>query len=658
MITYVINTSKSTTLNSNLLFDLAGYKRIHWLFSSLDEISACADRIVADQNKLIEDELRVAVILDFHGYDKVRLPHDDDPDKVHLDVYKPYLLAHLVKNLFQKIQKRGCRIASSEVFYIQNNVDGSSNDAANRNEEVAHIFSLPEHRQAFARQTLPKITLGDDATDEQKARKKAEEAQVAADEAVLATPYECFQLHLSEDSSLTFSAKEYCYKDTVTLNEFIETIRVLMIDNKSIVRHIHRTTGEMSVHAAYDNLTLSLFLIREYENNRTVEGSETTAIVAKLETLKLQKYLRSAYAKIDAAREIALDDEGVPRYYSLKLPQSSQRKTVSTEEDVPVVVDSNITVDDMYTNILTYASHSDSGMDEEDIAALDELVNTYISESQAKRENAFTEEFEAGIATKKLEKTMKRCPTEDDYQKAVKTKRAELEGLLSSSLEAEYVNVKFDDEKKLADKEYEKYHNAKADYKRHLLGDTLLFVLTLLVMIIPYAALQCYQAPFSLASLILYGIAAGVFGGLLIFCYFVHLVPVANRMRRAENEMRKIYRSCLEKRKTAFAKLKKRYEQNLPDIETIRYEIREIKRLHEMNREIFCNITLHREMLEDVAIILKSMMSQLDIPIDRNRDERVDHEFDPDKPIMDPANRIYKVLSLDNIKNLFMQEGR
>ncbi|MBQ7364450.1 MAG: hypothetical protein IJW46_02500 [Clostridia bacterium] len=659
MITYVINTSKNKTLDDNLLFDLAGYSKIHWLFSSLDAIEGCADTIVKDQNKLIGDSLRVAVILDFYGYDRIRLPYDSEPDKVHVDVYKPFLLAYLVKNLFHKIQKRGCRITSCEVFYIQSDVDGSSESAANRNEEISYIFSLNAQKEAFRRANLSAPVINEDDPDAD-AKKEEYRRQKEADEKILAEEFERFTLYLTEEDSLSFSAKEYCYRDKASIGAFVDAIRILMLDNKSIVHHIHPTTGEMSVHAAYDNLTLSFNLIREYESpSHSSEGSEKTVIVEKLDKEALKVYLRTAYAKIDAAREKAVDDRKTPRYYTLTLPESTQRKTKKEETLLPDLVDENIEVDAMYQNILTYASHGDSGMDPEDVKELDALVKTYISARHDKRMSEVEREFADKIAKGNLKKTEDSCPTEDDYRRAIGAKRSELEALLATSLDAEYVNVPFDEEKKRADKAYEKYHAAKADQKAHLVGDCLLFLITLLAMIIPYAALQCYEAPFALKSIILYGIAAGVFGGLLIFSYFVHLLPAVNRMHRAENEMRAIYRSCLEKRQKAFAKLQKRYEQQLLDIETIRYEIRQIEELHRINREIFQNITLHRVMLEKVAVVLKSMMSHLDIPINYNYDtESVEDEFFPDEGIMSDKNRIYKILSLENIKNLFLKEGR
>lgn len=653
MITYVINTSQNKTLASNLLFDLAGYEKIRWLSSTLQDIEVCADTIVTDQNKLIGDELRVAVILDFYGYDRVRLPYDNGPDKVHVDVYKSFLLAHLIKNLFSKVQKRGCRIEACEVFYIQNNMDGSSEDAANRFEQIARIFSLDAQREAYYRKGLPAVE--DDGYDnEQHARYEAYKKEVEADQRVLLEEFETFTLHLTRDSSLTFSAKEYCYRDRATLGTFVDSINIMMVDNQSIIRHIHPTTGEMSVHAAYDNLTLSLYLVSEYESDRKIGMDPRHDSVAKLDKKKLELYLQKVHAQIAAARELAGDDQSSERFYPIEVPDT--RETVEQGVNViPEIVTGSIDVDTMYQNILRYSSHSDCGMDDEDVEELDELVSKYIRARHIHSESDLEDIFKNKMTAGAIKKTLPTCPTDADYQLVIDAKRKEMEGLLTESLEAEYVSVKFEEEKKLADKAFEKYHAAKADAKHHLLGDALLFVMTLLVMIIPYAALQCYEAPFSLTSFILYGIAAGVFGGLLLFSYFVHLLPVMNRMHRAEADMRAVYRKCLEKRRDAFAKLKRRYEEQLLNIETIRYEIRQINKIRKMNEDISENITFHQNMLEAVETVLRGMMSHLDIRINASGSEDVDDIFFIEKRIMDPANRIYRIFSLDNIKKLFTE---
>ena len=52
MLTYVINTSENKTFDSDRLFDLAGYHKIHWMNCSLSEIGECARTIHEKQNIL------------------------------------------------------------------------------------------------------------------------------------------------------------------------------------------------------------------------------------------------------------------------------------------------------------------------------------------------------------------------------------------------------------------------------------------------------------------------------------------------------------------------------------------------------------------------------------------------------------------------------
>lgn len=661
MITYVINTSENRTLNSNLLFELAGYKKIHWMYAPLKEIEVCAETIIAEQNKLIGDTLRIAVIVDFYGYDRIRLPFEKDESKVHVDIYKPFLELYLTDRLYNKVQKRGCRVAACEVYYIQNNADGSVSYSANKNEQIAHIFSLENQREAYRtlRKTPPCSPTSEDPMDiELYASYKAE--LLAAGEVVKA-PQSCFALHLNDKSELIFASEDYCHRAEAGIDAFIAAVDARSTDNNSLIRHVYATTGDNSVSAAFDNLTLSLYLIREYEYDRNIPNGENDIIIAKIDTYRLKELLRESFSKIEAARAAALEDENEPRFYSLEIKSAHRmsQKLDAEGEGSDEALENYATgksFDEMYRAILTYATHSDEGMDEEDIAELDRLMNNYIRERHKNRAVDLDKEFEEMKNSGRLDKTLESCPTEDEYIKATKKKREELEVYLSSALDAEYVSVNFDSEKKLADKAYEKYHAAKADAKRHIVGDILLFVITLLVMIIPYGALQCYEAPFSILSLTLYGIAAAMFGGLLILCYFIHLLPVMNRLHRAENEMRSVYNVCRAKREKAFSKLKHRYEKQLLDIETIRYEIRQIEQLHRTNRQLYKNVTIHREMLEAVAVVLKTMMSHLYISIDANRRDSINGEFHVDKPIMAAENKVYRVFSLEKIDSLFPKE--
>ncbi len=663
MITYVINTSENRTLNSNLLFELAGYKKIHWMYAPLKEIEKCAEQIIEEQNKLIGDTLRVAVIVDFYGYDRIRLPFEKDVDKVHVDIYKPFLELYLTDHLYNKVQQRGCRVAACEVYYIQNNADGSVSYAANRNEQIAYIFSMKEQKAAYHTliKTPPCSPTSEDPEDI--AIYAAYKSEIEDATKTAKQPFSSFSLYLNDKSSLAFSAEDYCHRPEASLDAFISAVNARSTDSNSLIRHVYATTGDNSVSAAFDNLTLSLYLVREYEYDRMIPSGENDIIIAKMDTVRLKDLLRESFSKISAARAAALEDENEPRFYSLEVKSTHRSSKVKTPEegsaeDEPLQnYAGDMEFNQMYEKILAFASHGDDGMDPEDIAELDRLMNEYIKERHKSRAIDLEKEFEELKAAGRLDKTLDACPTEDDYNKAIKKKREELEGYLSSALEAEYVSVNFDAEKKLADKAYEKYHAAKADAKKHLVGDTLLIVITLLAMIIPYALLQCWKEPFSVLSLTLYGIAAGIFGGLLILCYFIHLLPVMNRLHRAENEMRSAYNLCCKKREESFAKLKLRYKKQLLDIETIRYEIRQIEQLHRTNRELYKNVTVHREMLEQVSVVIKTMMSHLYISIDSNRRDSINGEFHVDKPIMAPENKIYRIFSLERIDSLFPREG-
>ena len=72
MLTYVINTSENKTFDSDQLFKLVGYNKICWLNYGLSELEKCADEICEKQMVLGADDFRIAILVDFYGFDRVR----------------------------------------------------------------------------------------------------------------------------------------------------------------------------------------------------------------------------------------------------------------------------------------------------------------------------------------------------------------------------------------------------------------------------------------------------------------------------------------------------------------------------------------------------------------------------------------------------------
>ena len=100
-------------------------------------------------------------------------------------------------------------------------------------------------------------------------------------------------------------------------------------------------------------------------------------------------------------------------------------------------------------------------------------------------------------------------------------------------------------EKEAAQNAYSRYQSALIGMRHHILGDIALLFFTIFAMLIPYGALQLSEAPFSLPALICYGIAAGVFSGVMILSYALFLGPLQQKKAEALNDLCDAYNAAL-----------------------------------------------------------------------------------------------------------------
>ena len=124
MLTYVINTSENKTFDSSKLFELAGYSKIRWLQCSLNDIQKCVLHISEKQNSIIADDFRIAVIVDFYGFDKIRIPYGRrgfaNDEGVDMSLYMPYIEVYLLDNLILKLENKDLYASDFEIYYVQN----------------------------------------------------------------------------------------------------------------------------------------------------------------------------------------------------------------------------------------------------------------------------------------------------------------------------------------------------------------------------------------------------------------------------------------------------------------------------------------------------------------------------------------------------------
>ena len=388
MLTYVINTSENKTFDSDQLFKLVGYNKICWLNYSLDEMEKCAEEICERQTVLGADDFRIAILIDFYGFDRVRNFYGTDgfapiEKGVDLSLYFPYIEAYIVDHLFFQIRKKELVVKERHIFYIQNGKHEGFNVVSNEVKQLSYILEPDE--SAVAGVTMVKVPLEtleqqkkekaereiaekvftdqekqgfleeyeqlkkefdklNESLDDEKSKEKIIAAQKQKDESkqkivdkeeasvldaenkvkeeffvdVPEKRYSTFKLYCTENLSLDFSMKDYPYTNEagLTFNEFYRAFKQRESQHYGIKRH-HYYASFVSgkAKAAFDNLSLSLYLIKMYEREERI--SETNEVViGRIDPDNLKDMLITSWNKICSARTIALNNSS--KYYDIK----------------------------------------------------------------------------------------------------------------------------------------------------------------------------------------------------------------------------------------------------------------------------------------------------------------------------------------------------
>lgn len=681
MITYVINTSENKAFdrdrgssyhgNAGLLFDLAGYHNIRWMYTKLPDIRECADGIVEDQNKLVRDDFRIAIIVDFSSFDRVFIPYVPDDSKVQVCIYKDFLEAYLYTKLYDYVSRKGYRPKSCEVYYIQRVQDDSEVKPANYLEQACRAFSLDE--EAAAHKKI--LNIGDlslDAYTDEKIRLLEEmKEELAAARAVTEKKHSAFSLHLSEASSLEFPAREYAGVDETSFESFVQEIEFRKSGRSDIVfRHFNTTVGG-SAAAAYDNLVFSLYLVKSYEKDTdrsTLSDSEIRDSVSHVDSRALSDHLCDAYYRVRHARDRAFSAKA--KYFPLDVFKTPDTRTEAeieefaeptekkTEPVLPREYAHGKKFDEQYRTIRNLAAHEKETMSKRDKEEFGGIMKRFFHTRDENTQERVYARFRRMEEENRLTKKNIDPPREVEYDELIHQREDEMQELLQVALSAEYVGQDYSEEKAAADDANERYHSAEVGMKFHILGDLALLVFTVLVMLIPYGALQLSNAPFSLSAWLLYGISAGVFTGILLLSYFMFLGPLQQKKAQAIRDMCDCYNAALAKREKAFEKLKNRYDDELPRIEILRYEIRAIEKYRAENKTTHERINKHREMLEAVEICLRSLLNNMNVYVDSRKKIESGDDFNPEEPVKSEINTVYRVFSLEALEKLFKKGGR
>lgn len=762
MLTYVINTSENKTFDSDQLFKHVGYNKIRWMNYNLNELDKCAKIICEKQRKLGADDFRIAILVDFYSFDRVRrnygslgyIPEKED-EKVDLCIYFPFLEAYIVDHLFAELQRKELFVRERHVFYIQDSKSDGFNVLDNKEEQVANILEpveilkldilKPEEVEPTECEEENKYEEGEieyytsdgpkpdeDKSDEQKddndnfsdvvkikvpamvirngqtefkdesghtiglykreieqlrrdllerlyANKKSSEEQVDIEQLLAAnwldlelddnrikritleiqrTASSTFSLHCTEDISLKFSLTEYPYTDkkTLTYQDFFRAFKLRESQQNGIKRHhFFASFGGGEERAALDNLSLQLYLIKLYEREESLKEKDEFLVVDSIEPGKLKKLLVDSWNKINSARTIAINNSS--QYYDIrsmvdkkenKQERDEKAKTFSKSQSSASAHEElkKLTVDGIYKKICEITDEKPDSFTDRDKGELDKLMAKYLQARDDTKESVAEDEFQT---VRETCATTNQCPSQNDYENVVARKKATIADLLTETINAEYISKDYTEQRKKAEEKYKQYLVAKSSLGKSLFGDIGLWVFILCVMLIPFMAI----GRFNFEYVMFYVLTAGAFTGLFALVFVVRIIPLICKMNRAKSELKLCFVDCRVKQDFALFNYKRRYEEQLIQIENLRYDLRNITKLYKYNLAKNRNIERHRKELEELENTISAMLNNLGVEPEVVRFNDLTEEFDVNKSIRSNANKIYKIFSIDAIEALF-----
>lgn len=694
MLTYVINTSENKTFDSNRLFELVGYSQIRWKHCSLSEIDLCADEICEEERSKIlsTGEYRIVVLIDFFGFPRTN-PADEESASEYVEIYKAFIEHYLLNHLFYTLKKNNIPAKACEIYYIQYTPYEPLSVNNMALEQTAKLLGLEDVAERLNQiRNRPDVDEAspdeDDEVDVPKKKKKA--AVEKRPDGPLERKHKKFSLTCAGDSVLEFD-----FGREMTFEEFYSTLFDHRDDARKFGVTVHRpyvTFGDAS-RAAYDALSLSLYLVYLYERRNAISPDTE---IRRMDDKVFVSLLRSSLRKIHSARSVALKNECL--YYKLDF----ERKVDSTvgrtdKKEDKKKKEKKLTEEEKFLEICRLADRSaamkasdeaeeaaesasreaseakDKGKpndkksdgkkpidrhDDEVRRELDELMKNYLKTLDEVRSRSSENLEKDRIEVEETrDEMLDQCPSDIDLKTAIDKKRDDISKLLKTSLDADYRMQDFSEEKEQAISIYKKYKQAKACESKNIIGDLIAMLVTLAAIILPYGLLQLNRSPFQVLTTMLYGVAAAIFGGLFLFIFMTKLTSSIANIRRYRLRLNELYEKCMDKQRKSLAALRQRYEYDLIRIEELRDEIREIHRRDRLNREKNRHVEIHRETLEDVENLLSGMLNSFGERTDITQIEDVRDDFKIDKPITAAENKIYKIFSMDAIDSLFKQTG-
>lgn len=675
MQTYVINTSENRNFDSNLLFSLARYEQIQWISCSLNKIKACAEEIFEKEDaKIPFRDYRVVVLVDFFNYPHSVHSENNSSPGDYIEIYKFFIEHYLLTNLFEYLKKQDVPAKYCEIYYIQYTKYEPIFQNEKEREQAAQLFGMEKEAEYLKamRLNLPV----QNAKDAEKTFEKRPSFQLlcSAPNAENPLTLDFPVLDITEDTA----------EESRKLNffQFYDSYKNFHGNDAKkfpiIIHEPYETHGNNSVRAAYDTLTLSLYLIHLYERRDDISPDQR---ICSPNPEILADLMIKAYQKIHSARKISRNDpqNNSFRYYPLTMdgePRDTSKKIQPQEDDFhiwlnPVQEDIFAKKDDhaqsreqalqrqrqngesiekytysqLYQKTLYYINKQPDVMTADEIKRIDGYMYQYQKERDSSRDRTQDRKMLEMIPCDSPV-----CPTEEEVNSLISSKKSSLREHLEKAIDAEYMQKNYSEEKKKADAINERYQYllARLRGKRYL--DLLTLLLAVLTPLISYIVIQHTDAYYSLLSV---GLVSAFFTSVFICIFFLRIIPLKWEMRYLKQQMREVYEKCLSLYEESFEKLRERYESNLLEIEALRYDIRLIECLHEKNQEKNRHIEMNQIMLERVEDVLVGILNCFHYPHSEIKDVDIRDCFDIEKPFHDPSNTIYRIFSIETIDSIF-----
>ena len=670
MLTYVISTSENKVLKSEILFDLVGYNKIEWMRSGLSAVADCTDEIIRRQQPMTAEEYRVVVLVDFLAFEKTLFP-EENPVSEYLTIYRKLIEIYLYNHLYMPLRRAKLGFEGLEVFYIQYTEKNTIRENAAEKMHLAQLLELSEEEieRAAGKVDEEKKDAEESAPKSARAKAKKQEEEEPTETKTPAQVYDVFKVAY-RDGEFFFRAEDFCKNtkagESVTFDTFyrnfgenhVNAYRAFGARSRTYVAEA--ASARLESRAAFDNLNLSLALIRAYEQDMKFEDATESDDVLDIPKMNKEAFFRviqKAYGKVKNALELVRQSGKANGFYRLETPTSVSadicRDTLTDEERTEISSQAKgKDIKDQFAEIRRYAATKAGEKSDDERKKLTQYMSAYKTERDKIRNHTTEQDVKMMLRDAKKQD---KYPSGLEYENAVEKKKSTMRTILKHAINADYKGTDYEEEMKDANEVYDGYLRAKAMLAKNFRTHVVCLLLVLVAMIVPYVVLQ--STDFSrVGAILLASIAVAIFSGVYIFSAFVHIIPLMRQITAAKIRMTDIYAKCLCKRAEAMLALRHRYELYLPAVEQIYYELYTLEVLHNANREINRHIEEHREMLECLRDVLLGMLNSMQVTHRATEDVALDEdEFLIGESIR--ANSIYKVFTLDVIEEIFGEGG-